>query len=33
VFTKLGVASRADLSAVRDKIGPAAGVGEGVPGI
>ncbi len=33
VFTKLGVASRADLSAVRDQIGPAAGVGEGLPGI
>ncbi len=33
VFTKLGVASRADLSAVRDQIGPAAGVGEGLPGV
>ena len=33
VFTKLGVASRADLSAVRDQIGPAAGVGEGLAGV
>jgi DNA-binding CsgD family transcriptional regulator len=33
VFTKLGVASRADLSAVRDQIGPAARVGEGLPGV
>ena len=28
MFTKLGVASRADLSTVRDQIGPAAGIGE-----
>jgi hypothetical protein len=27
------VASRADLSALRDQIGPAAGVGEGLPGV
>jgi DNA-binding CsgD family transcriptional regulator len=33
VFTKLGVASRADLAVVRDQIGPAAGVGEGLPGV
>jgi ATP/maltotriose-dependent transcriptional regulator MalT len=33
VFTKLGVASRTDLSALRDQIGPAAVVGEGLPGV
>jgi DNA-binding CsgD family transcriptional regulator len=33
VFTKLGVTSRAGLSAVRDQIGPAAGVGEDRPGV
>ena len=33
VFTKLGVASRACFSAVRDQIGPAAGAGEGLAGV
>ena len=33
VFTKLGVTSRADLSAVRDQIGPAARVDESLPGV